>query len=340
MLVTREKLLKDLLQSHEGIHLTAYVPHSGRTEDVKLHIKSCIDQAYDFLNPVLSEEDRHKFLEPLMNLWIDDRLMSRLNGNIGLFRTRSAFRILSLPVPVDPQCIVATSFHVKPLLRWMQEDRLFLLLGLTPEAAHLYLGSQHSFTWVGSRPLPKFDRIASLRRVDEWVSQLSHEARFRLFIVGDSDHTRDYCKVSNYPRLVREPVAENFEHSQVSQALQIIRELHLQETSSVWEKAFFEFRLAEEEGRTRRNIFQIAKAAVEGRVRKLIVAEGVEIFGKLDHQTGGLAIHPCDLDHEDDDLLDDLAQTVLQQGGEVVIADREQIPKGRPILAILDSDGK
>lgn len=86
----------------------------------------------------------------------------------------------------------------------------------------------------------------------------------------------------------------------------------------------------------KKNIFQIAKAAVQGRIKKLIIADGINIFGKVDKKTGGLAIHPVDLDHEDDDILDDLAQTVLASGGEVVIAPREEIPKGRPILAIIE----
>ena len=99
-----------------------------------------------------------------------------------------------------------------------------------------------------------------------------------------------------------------------------------------------EFRFAEDENRARKNIFQIAKAAVQGQIRKLIVAEGINIFGKIDKQTGGLAIHPFDMNHEDDDILDDLAQTVLAYGGDVVVAPREEIPKGRTVLAILNSD--
>ena len=57
-----------------------------------------------------------------------------------------------------------------------------------------------------------------------------------------------------------------------------------------------------------KNIFQIAKAAVQGKIRKLIVADGIQIFGKLDKHTGGVSINPAHLDHEDDDLLDDLSQ--------------------------------
>lgn len=75
-------------------------------------------------------------------------------------------------------------------------------------------------------------------------------------------------------------------------------------------------------------------------MRKLIVTDELSIFGKIDSKSGGISIHPFDLDHEDDCILDDLAQMVLSQGGEVVVASRDEIPKGRPILAILDHEGE
>jgi hypothetical protein len=97
-----------------------------------------------------------------------------------------------------------------------------------------------------------------------------------------------------------------------------------------------EFYHAEDLNLANRNIFQIAKAAIQGKVRKLIIADGINIFGKIDKKSGGISIHPAHLDHEDDDILDDLAQEVLAQGGEVIVASRDEIPKGRPILAILE----
>ena len=42
---------------------------------------------------------------------------------------------------------------------------------------------------------------------------------------------------------------------------------------------------------------------------------------------------------QDDDILDDLAQTVLASGGEVVVASKDELPKGRIILAILKHQG-
>ena len=89
---------------------------------------------------------------------------------------------------------------------------------------------------------------------------------------------------------------------------------------------------------TNKNIFQIAKAAIKGKIKKLIIAEEVSIFGKVDWYSGDLSIHPSHTNHEDDDILDDLAQEVLSHGGEVLVLPREEIPENRTILALLEND--
>jgi hypothetical protein len=102
------------------------------------------------------------------------------------------------------------------------------------------------------------------------------------------------------------------------------------------EGSILEFEEASELGLARKNLFQIAAAAVEGRVKKLIVAEETVIWGRLDRRTGGVLLHPVQMDHQDDDILDDLAEIVLSHGGEVVIAPADSMPKGRPVVAILN----
>jgi hypothetical protein len=106
------------------------------------------------------------------------------------------------------------------------------------------------------------------------------------------------------------------------------------------QQAFLEFDSAEAQNLARRSLFQIAKATAQGRVRKLIIAEETQIFGKFNAKTGNISLHAGHLDHADDDILDDLAQAVLAQGGEVVVAPREQIPRASHALAILYDDYK
>jgi hypothetical protein len=68
-----------------------------------------------------------------------------------------------------------------------------------------------------------------------------------------------------------------------------------------------------------------ARAAVEGRVGTLLVEADRVIPGRLDVGTGAIA--PATLSEPDVcDLLDDLAETVLRTGGEVVVVPAERMP--------------
>lgn len=76
-----------------------------------------------------------------------------------------------------------------------------------------------------------------------------------------------------------------------------------------------------------------ARAAVQGRVRTLLVEDGRVRAGRIDGATG--AIEPDALDHSEvGDMLDDLAEIVLRTGGEVVIVPEERMPSTTGLAAV------
>lgn len=360
MIVEKKNILRPILESSQGLHLTAYLENRGDLAYLKSQLQETIDEAGKWLLNIQTEEEQKRFLEPLFALLDDARIFKDIKGNVGLFRNENSFRILNIPIEVEQSCQVATSFHVKPLLRWLQGDQDFLLLGLTSEEAHIYLGSLYSFKLLDSiyyddlinvkklvknnkgpkgtikNQIKKEDLFFSIR---EWIIEATKFSKPKLFIAGDESNILHLKRILKYKNLVREPISTSvFDPQQVKELSEKARRIVKNETYKNFAKALLEFRFADDESRVSKNIFQIAKAVVKGRVRKLIVTDELSIFGKIDLQSGGLAIHPVDMDHEDDCILDDLAQMVLNQGGEVIIAKRDEIPKGRPILAILDDE--
>ncbi len=360
MLNSKRTNLKPLLESVEGVHLTAYLVNRGDLIDLKAQLRETIDRTYEWISPVMSLEERTKFLEPLDSILEDARIFKAMKGNIGIFRNQESFRLLNIPIEVEQICQVATSFHIKPLLKWLQSDQEFLLLGLEKEAARLYLGSQTSFNLVDSVLFPEFFkkkevsvgyqslRDARIERTKEeetfvwlnnWIHQLTKKAKPKLLIAGEKSAVDRINKNLDYPNRVQTPIAHFFDKDNVSEIYFLARKFMKEEARELIEKSLDEFRLAEKNNQVQKNLFQISKAVVQGRVRKLLVTDEINIFGKIDRDSGGLAIHPFDLDHEDDDILDDLAQMVLSQGGEVIVAPKTEIPYGRSIVAILD-DGE
>jgi hypothetical protein len=355
MITERRSILEPLFHSQEGLHLSVYLVNRGDPNDVKSQLRRALNHARECLEPVLSEEALDKFLNPVLGLLADARVLQGVKGHIGIFRNEDSFRILSIPIEVEFLCTVATTFHVKPLLRWLQMDREFLLLGLEPGVFHLYQGSQHALRRleIKRRPQPATQESpgasSSYRPhrelmqevmdwLNEWLTRVPNEVRPKLYVVGESTLCGAAFKRLRVGRAVRLANYTSFHQTKLADMCQDIRRALRKEARQELERAFIEYRCAAEMNLTTSNMDQIAQAAIQGQVRKLIIADGMHIFGKLHPETGRLTLHPRDMDHEDDDILDDLAQTVLAHGGNVLVASRHQLPQGRPALAILDHE--
>ncbi len=349
MVVSKIRSVKPLIESRDGVHLTTYLENQGDLVKICGQLRRSIEYAYENLAPVMPPIQSTRFLEPLDKLVANPLVLANMAGNIGIFRSFESFRILNVPVHVKAGTHVASSFHVKPLIKWLQTDQEFLLLAFTKISdrqfeASVYWGNRTSFRQVAVTLLPLQNKAGSLEFDSSWVHEVfaSQEeyGGIKVFLCGDTalcERAKPDLQLENIDERFIGVSGDKYNLEQLCREIRVSMMLHARRKL---ESTLNEFVFADLENRTSKNLFLIAKAVVKGRVRKLIVSDEVQIFGKIDRKSGGLAIHPFDLDHEDDDLLDDLAQMVLSQGGEVFVASRDEIPNGRPILAILDEDGK
>ncbi len=338
MLASKKVHLKPLLESNRGVHMTVYLENKGDTKELKIQLQEAIELAQDSLKSVMSPDELKKFTEPFEKLLMDSKIFKQITGHVGLFRHQQLFRMLNLPVDVEPTCQIATSFHVKPLLRWLQMDQDFLLIGVNDKVANLYSGSQNSFQLIDSMLISnsslKLQEISLWLK--EWLIQLSAYNSSQVFYAGDSEFFVQ-LKPSLRNKLIKKNKLSDYFHQELAGDFCFkVRKYLRDQSREIVDRTLTEFYLAEKANKVKKNLFLISKAVVQGRVKKLIISDESKIYGKIDAISGGLAINPCDLDHEDDDILDDLAQIVIRQGGEVVVASKNEIPLGRPILAILN----
>jgi len=349
VLTAKNKLLKTVVDSKDGIHLTIYVRIDGDMEVFRKRLDQLLKTADEHLSPVLSHEEKEKFLKPVHALSFEDDTLKNFTGHIGIFRKKDFFRFIRIPTEIEETCVVADTFHIKPLIKWAQQDQDFIFLGFTDSGVNVYKGSLTEFKKIDEvfYKRPKNNgRVAATRsekreikKSIEWfatyLSDLIGSASSVVFVAGPSDYVKPFIKKFKSENLYPETIASLYTSENLSEICRYIRSRLRLYSRTKLDEILKEFELAQKMKIAKINIFQIAKAAIQGRVKKLVVAEDLNIFGKLDLATGGVSIHPLDLDHEDDCLLDDLAQTVLLKGGEVVVAKRSEIPKGRPIVAVL-----
>lgn len=358
MINSKNKTLNSILDSKNGLHLTAYIKFDGNIVRFRKKLKTLLVTAEEHLSPVLTAEDKKRFLSPVKDLGFDSETLKQIKGNIAIFRKDNFFRYMSLPIEVEEGCVVANTFHIKPMIKWAQQDQDFLIVGLTFDGAILYKGSQSEFKKIDAAVYPE-----SLKRLDcdggyaslkqkrlqkaelqhtmewlsGWVGDLVKGNDTTVFVAGNKDYVSAFIKNFKSDKLYPETIAPHFSTENVYEICKNVRALLRLDSRTKLNDALKEFEIAQGTNTAKTNIFQIAKAAIKGNVKKLIIAEDLNVFGKLDLSTGGISLHPLDMDHEDDCLLDDLAQTVLLNGGEVVVAKRSEIPKGRPIVAVLNN---
>jgi hypothetical protein len=237
-------------------------------------------------------------------------------------------------------------------------DDQFHLLGFGEQSAYLYLGSQMKLQLLKVIPYevdlselnnqqPKSDslltkkdkNIISKKAKDVYKHLTDHFGQMdtTLFLSGHIELSKSFRSAAKNLAIYPENIRSEFNDKVSGKVIDQIRAIQRLESKLAVDQILNEFQSAFEFSKIKQNLFQIAKAAVTGNVQKLVISEEVEIFGKLNPENGLISIHAADMDHEDDDLLDDIAQTVLSFGGEVIIAKQNEMPNNKPILALFNN---
>lgn len=172
------------------------------------------------------------------------------------------------------------------------------------------------------------------RFVDRTV--LDHYSRpmeLPLYLVALAEYHTPFHQVSHNPFLQKEGIKIDYEAMSIEEltksAWEIIEPLYIEKTNVLVDQ--FENARAKFEGSD--DIAQVARAAAENRISRILI-EADRIFpGRVDLDTGELITE--NLNHpEIDDVLDDLAEIVFQNKGEVVVIPKERMPSDTGVAAI------
>ncbi len=204
------------------------------------------------------------------------------------------------------------------------------------EGAMRSLGSGIS---VGYRRTPKSDVVDNdaekfMRAVDKAVHEhYSQPTKLPLLLAGLPENESMFRSVSHNPQLVEAGIGAAAESMSIDQ---------LRERAWALIEPTYRARLAGHvdaygvaSGRQQASddLAAIAKSALEGRVATLLVEAERRIPGRIDAATG--AVQPKELANPDtDDLLDDVAELVMKNGGEVVVVPAERMPSTTGAAAV------
>lgn len=180
---------------------------------------------------------------------------------------------------------------------------------------------------------PKSELPRFLRRVDAAVCAAPEVRDAPLVLAGVGYVVAEYRAISRHARLVAEAVTGNADEIPDEElrrrAWQAVRPALQLRESRIVERA-------RELAGTPRACFdldRILRAARQGRIEALFLAEDAEAWGRVD-AADGIELHPARRSG-DDDLLDLAATLTMGRGGQVYSVPAAEVPAEGPLAAVL-----
>lgn len=139
--------LHPLLNHHEPPCTSVYMPtHRQRPDNQQdpIRFKNLVREAEHALKQKYPSRGADSLLKPLYTLVEDDLFWTRNWDGLAVLAAPGVFEIHRLQHPLKELAVVADSFHVKPLLRYVQSADRYQVLCLTREDAKLYHGNRYA----------------------------------------------------------------------------------------------------------------------------------------------------------------------------------------------------
>lgn len=368
----RAEDLKQLLAASTAPCISIYLPthraHPGSKQD-PVRFRDLVGEAESLLAKGPAPRDASRIVEPLRALESHAHWEHSLDG-LAVFLSPTVHAVYRLPLAVPERVVVANSFHVKPLMRFLGSNRRYFVLAVSQNAVSLYEGSPFGAGAVelGSLPgglrdalgIPDHDRafgghgvptdfifhgrgpgreetketlLKYFRAIDKALREYLHDERAPLILAAVRYYHSIYREANTYPFLLPDGLDGNFERvngEQIHEAAWPIVKRAFDEQVDNW---VGRYKALAGTGLATDAIEEIALAAIGGRVRCVLAAEGESLWGQLDRSTGAVTRHAKQLE-PDDDVLDDICEESLKRGAEVLVIPRASMPTEGPIAAL------
>lgn len=179
------------------------------------------------------------------------------------------------------------------------------------------------------------ETLRYLRSIDRSLLHELAEERSPLILAAPRELAALYRQVSRYPGLAEEVVQGNHDHTSVHELFERTWPVVQAELARRTQEKLEAYERQMHQGRATAELSAIARYAVQGRVRELFLAQGENLWGRFDRESGALELAPRGERLLGDDVLDDIAEAVLMRGGEVLSIDKDDMPAQATVAALL-----
>ena len=363
----------EILNAKEVPFISLYQPtHRHRPENKQdlIRFKNLIQEMENSLKQKYPKKEIGQIMKPFYVLAEDRIFWNHTLDGLAIFRTGDQCIVYNLQRPVEELVVVSDSFHIKPLIRIFQSADRYHLLGLNRNEFTLYEGNRYGFEKVEMEPGTattikevvgdeytkpnlntsggtgifhghgsKRDEIDKdtekfFRYVDRFVLEnYSRPSGLPLILVALSEHHSLFQSISHNPLLMKEGIKTAYDALDIDtlreNVWESIEPLYLEKTKVLVDS----YEMARSKFLGSDDLAQIARAALENNISTLLIEADRIIPGKINLETGELIRGELN-DPDIDDLLDDFAEMVFKNKGEVVVLPKERMPSDTGAAAI------
>jgi hypothetical protein len=279
------------------------------------------------------------------------------HDGIAIFASQDFLRVVDLQKRVEPLCVVAESFHIKPLIRTAQNGDRFEILCFSPNRVRLLEGNADGVSELPLRGVPSSLHDARvvpvvgpnqanaheaaavqiehfIRLVDQAVWEThSRTSHLPLIVAADVKHLADFLAVTKNPCVMESGIPHSPDQLGDDRLRDEAWKILAPQRDREMQQLIDRYRAAKAHAKGTDELFQVAEAAAMGRVGTLMVDADRRVPGVL-HSFSGLIEQARALDPRAEDLLDDLAELVLKKDGQVYVLPHEQMPTDAGVAAV------
>jgi hypothetical protein len=356
-----------------SIFMPTHRQHPGTAQD-PIRFKNALKEAARLLSDRYSEKEIRSLLDPVAAMPSVEFWRHQGDG-LAVFRSPDRLEHYQVPLAMPELVVVAESFHVRPVLRCLQSNLRYFVIALSQKSARVFEGTSASFAEVeipempsgvsesaadkgrtgllsahpadsggstrkihgagGSEDSNRDDLVRYFRAIDRAIASALREEPAPLILAGVGYYFPVYRGISRLKNLT-DGTVEGSPEAMTSEEMHAgswpIAQAILRGNE---DRALEEYGGAVEKGRSLDVLEDIAREAFRGRIQRLFLAQGVRVWGTLDHVTGQVQRTDMQQGSYDDDVLDDIAEAVLVHGGDVITLSPERMPAGREAVAQL-----
>jgi hypothetical protein len=185
----------------------------------------------------------------------------------------------------------------------------------------------------GGKDTTKEYMLEYFRQIDRGLHDILRDEQAPLVLAGVEYLQPIYREANTYTHLIESGVTGNPDHLEIDalheQAWPLVEPIFLQ----ALQEATAKYNRYAGSEQASDDLSAIVPAAYFGRVDVLIIALGVQQWGRFDHNTAGVTLAPEE-GEEGEDLLNLAALHTILNGGSVYAVEPDAVPSSRSVAAV------